>query len=142
MTISRAAGAGGRTLAADLAAALSWADPGGQPWYAWDHELVEKVSAAEHHIPPDAVEALEDAAHPWFAELLSGLSSADTPDEFRTYRRAALTTRALAHVGRAVLDGRGGVFVTTGVPGELHVRLLAPLSRHGAWPRPWRAAGC
>jgi cytidylate kinase len=126
VTISRQAGSGGKTLAKELALALTGLDPLGEAWSAWDHELVEKV-AAEHQIPESLVDALEDGAHPWFGDFLKSLSSAAHHDEAKIYRRFALAARTLAVAGRAVIVGRGGVFVTAGVEGGVHVRLVAPL---------------
>jgi hypothetical protein len=54
VTISRQAGAGGRTLAKALAERLTEIDPSDRPWAAWDGELVEKV-AAEQRIPVSSV---------------------------------------------------------------------------------------
>src|SRR5687767_1330894 len=59
ITISRQAGAGGRSLAKQLADRLNSIDPGELPWTTWDNELVEKV-ASEHYVSPSRVEALED----------------------------------------------------------------------------------
>jgi hypothetical protein len=42
VTISRQAGAGGRSFARGLAARLNELDPGGLPWTVWDNELVER----------------------------------------------------------------------------------------------------
>jgi len=43
------------------------------------------------------------------------------------YRQVAATIKAIARVGRAVIVGRGAVFVTRGMPGGVHIRLVAPL---------------
>lgn len=126
VTISRQAGSGGKTLAKELALALTGLEPPDQVWSAWDHELVEKV-AADHDIPEPLVDALEDGAHPWFGDFLKSLSSAPHHGEAKIYRRFALAARTLAAAGRAVIVGRGGVFVTAGIEGGVHVRLVAPL---------------
>ncbi|HEX8911793.1 MAG TPA: cytidylate kinase-like family protein [Humisphaera sp.] len=131
VTISREAGAGGRTLAYKLAALLDRLDPppAGQPrWAVWDHELVEKV-AAEAGIDAGVVEKLEVVRRPWLAELLSGLSAGGDPahpDELQVYRRVAAAIRGLARAGRAIVVGRGGAYVTRDLPGGVHVRLIAP----------------
>lgn len=127
VTISRQAGAGGRTLASDLVKALNARDAKHDtPWHVWDHELVEKVSA-EHQIPEEVIDTLEDTRHPWFSEFISGLSANGPHDDFKVYRRVAVTLRALALSGRGVIVGRGGVFITAGIPNGIHVRLVAPL---------------
>ena len=126
VTISRQAGAGGTSLGTELVKAINRLNPEADPWCAWDQELVDKV-AAEHHIRDEFIEAMEDAKRPWFLELIASLSSADRPSDFKVYRRVAMTIRALAHAGRAVIVGRGGVFITAGLPGGFHVRLVAPI---------------
>jgi cytidylate kinase len=130
VTISRQAGAGGLSLATELVNAINRLSPDAQPhpepWCAWDHDLVDKV-AAEHRIPNQFIEAMEDANHRWFSEFLASLSTSCDPSEFKVYRRVAMTIRALAQAGRAIIVGRGGVFITQGMPGGLHLRLVGPV---------------
>src|SRR5687768_9533551 len=57
VTVSRQAGAGGRTFAKLLVERLNALDGSERPWAVWDRELVEKV-AADHHIPEAVVEQL------------------------------------------------------------------------------------
>ena len=131
ITISRQAGAGGRTLAYALADHLSANDPAGRPWTVWDRELVEKV-ADEQHIPTSLVESLETGTthRSAFEDFLASLSARNDSaglDEFQVYRRVAATVRVLAHAGRAVIVGRGSVYATSDLPGGVHLRLVAPL---------------
>ncbi|MGA2500202.1 MAG: cytidylate kinase-like family protein [Tepidisphaeraceae bacterium] len=129
VTISRQAGAGGLTVAHKLVEQLNRRDPGEQPWTAWDRELVQKV-AEEHHIDQSLVDALEDRGPTWLEELLGGMRISETPEtasEFRVYWKTAATIRAIAQVGRCVIVGRGGVFVTANMPRGIHIRLVAPL---------------
>ena len=131
VTISRQAGAGGRTLARALAERLNEPAPADRHWAVWDRELVEKV-AAEEHIPADLVESLELQGPPRsaFLEFLASLSArndASDLDEFQVYRRVAHTVRGLARAGNAIIVGRGGVYATADLPGGIHVRLVAPL---------------
>lgn len=130
VTISRQPGAAGRSLGRRLVERLQEVDRAGQ-WSCWDQELVEKVSA-EHDIEKTIVQMLEDGRHTWLTDLLGNLSSSDVrqhPDELKVYRRVATTIRALADAGRAVIVGRGGVFLTAGMPGGIHLRLVSPLSQ-------------
>lgn len=126
ITISRQAGAGGKLLAQQLVETLNRHDP---PWSAWDQELIEKV-AFEHNIPCEDIAALEDDRRPWFLDFVNGLISrhASAGDESTVYARVAETVRALALAGRAVIVGRGGVYLTAGMEGGIHVRLVAPLA--------------
>lgn len=131
VTISRQAGAGGRTLARALAERLNEADPSDRPWAAWDGELVEKV-AAEQRIPVSLIESLdlEGPRRTMFQEFLESLLSQkpqNALDEFQVYRVVARTVRALARAGRSIVVGRGGVYATSDLRGGVHLRLVAPL---------------
>ena len=129
ITISRQAGAGGRSLAQGLVRRLNDAHPGILPWTVWDNELVHKV-AEENHLPENLVASIEDRRPSWLHEALSGIAFEDdpaNPDEFKVYRRVAVAIRALARMGRVILVGRGGAFVTRELPGGIHLRLVAPL---------------
>jgi hypothetical protein len=107
-----------------------------QPWSLWDDELVDKV-AAEHHVPASLVDTLEEQRPSWFGQFLASLPSLapggsggageTVSDEFRVYRRVAITIRALAEAGRVVIVGRGGAFITHTMPLGVHLRLVAPL---------------
>jgi hypothetical protein len=130
VTISRQAGAGGRTLARALVDRLNAIDPADHPWAVWDRQLVEKV-AEEQHIPQSLVESLE-SPRPWLEQFLAALSPRENPellDEFQVYRRVAATILGLTRAGRAVIVGRGGVYATSNLPGGIHVRLVAPLEK-------------
>jgi cytidylate kinase len=129
VTISRQAGARGRSLATQLAERLNEIDPGPLPWTVWDDELVERV-AKEHGLPHQRVAALEDERPSWLEEILGGLTITEgkTPaDELAVYRRVAATIRALAELGRVIIVGRGGAYVARDIPDGVHVRLVAPL---------------
>lgn len=132
ITISREPGAGARTLARRLADALNSSDVGqNHPWTLWDRELVEKV-ASDHNLSKELVASLEDERGSWLLDLLGGVAFSEAPEEARIYKRVAQTIRALAQVGRVVIVGRGGVFVTRDMPAGIHLRLTAP--------REWRIA--
>jgi cytidylate kinase len=127
VTISRQAGAGGRTCARELVNRLNEQCPGELPWTVWDNELVERV-AEENHLPPSRVAALEDVRPSWLETALGSLTVSGAPvDELTVFRRVAATIRALAEVGRVVIVGRGAAFVTADMPGGTHVRLVAPV---------------
>jgi cytidylate kinase len=131
VTISRQAGAGGRTFARKLVERLNDADPGPLPWTVWDNELVEKV-VAENHLPAAKVASLGDERpSSWIEQFLAGLAVGDPrdhADESTVFSRVALTIHALAEMGRVVIVGRGGAFITHDLPGGVHLRLVAPLA--------------
>jgi cytidylate kinase len=129
VTVSRQAGAGGRTFGRRLVERLNEIDPGQHPWAVWDRDLVERV-AREHHIPEAMVAHLESYHRTKFSEVLGALFPvSDMPDldENQLYRRVANTIRGVARAGRAVIVGRGGVYATRGMAGGVHVRLVAPV---------------
>lgn len=129
VTISRQAGAGGRSFGRALVDRLNAKFQNGPRWTLWDDELVQKV-AREHALAEAYVQALEDQPHGWFHDFLHGLPTGGNdrhPDEFKVYRRVASTIRALARAGRAVIVGRGGAFITADLAAGTHLRLVAPL---------------
>ena len=134
VTVSRQAGAGGRTFARSLAERLNSANPADRPWVVWDRELVTKV-AQEQLIPAELTERLERRHDSRFEQLVAPFLPRDDPSMFgeaEVYRRVAQTIRALARAGRAVVVGRGGAYATRDLPGGVHVRLVAPFERRVA----------
>jgi len=127
ITIARQAGAGGNTLKEKLVHRLNKLDRGNPPWTGYDRELVEKV-ADEHDLSTPLLETLDEQSHSYMDELLASfkLYGKSEPSELAVYRRVAKTIRALAQVGRAVIVGRGGVFITRDMPMGVHVQLVAP----------------
>lgn len=129
VTISRQAGAGGRSIARRIAERLNARDPADLLWSVWDNELVERV-AAEYQLPVSRVAALGETRPSWLEEALGSLTlTGSAGDELTVYRRVAATIRALAQIGRVIIVGRGGAFVTADMPGGVHLRLVAPLDR-------------
>jgi cytidylate kinase len=127
ITISREAGAGGRTLMRRLVDRLNELDPAGParpPWTGFDKELVEKV-AQDHKLHKTLVNLLGEQCHSWLYDVFAGLSSQTT--EIQVYRRVAETIRGLAQGGRVVTVGRGGVFITQNMPMGVHIQVVAPL---------------
>ncbi|MGN6369912.1 MAG: AAA family ATPase [Phycisphaerae bacterium] len=142
ITISRQAGAGGRTLARGLVERLnrlahtsvedSAVEP--SPWQGFDRELVERI-AQDHHLSTELIESLEYSSQSWLQELLTGFSLSDSAGagEVSIVRRMAQTIRALAQAGNVVLVGYGGVFITRDMPCGIHVRVVAPLELRVEW---------
>jgi hypothetical protein len=125
VTISRQVGIGLPSLPQSLAEALgeqSSRDPPG--WSVWDRELTEKV-AADYHLPLQKIEQVEQSGYSWLDTFVSGLVG--TPDDFAIVHRVRDAVRDLAAQGNVVLVGHGAVFMTSDMPGGVHVRLVAPL---------------
>jgi len=134
ITISRQAGAGGHSLAEVLVKRLNEEVAGDdRHWQSFDRELVEKV-AADHHISTQLIDSLEDSSHSWLTEFFTGMSMRDdaSPSEMKVFHKVCATVRALAQAGRVVLVGCGAGFISTGMPGGVHVRLVAPFERRVA----------
>ena len=143
VTIARQAGAGGNTLKDRLVQRLAAIDKAEPPWTGFDRELVEKV-AEEHNLSSPLLETLDEASYSYLNEMLSSftLHGKPEPGEPTVYRRVAKTIRALAYIGRVVIVGRGGVFLTQDMPTGVHVYLVAPFEqrvkmteRHRGIPR-------
>lgn len=124
VTVSRQPGAGGVPLAQRLAERLNEHAPG--DWSAWDQELVEKISA-EHHLDKGTIETVVERPHTWLDNLVMSISQTVTPSDLAVYKKVAATIRALATAGHAIIVGRGGQFITEGMAGGIHLRLIAPL---------------
>lgn len=127
VTVSRQPGAGAISFSHRLAERLNRDDPG--DWSAWDRELVEKVSA-EHGIAKGIIEMMPTRPHNWLDDLLQGISTSSNPPgvlEIRAYKQVVMTIRALATAGHAIIVGRGGNFITEGMPAAIRLRLIAPL---------------
>ena len=138
VTVSREPGAGGITFSHRLAERLNALTggrevaPGGPPaWSAWDRELVEKVSQ-ETGITRSVIEKIEERPHSWLDDFFQGFSQSGESlpaAEMQAYKRIAVTVRALATAGHAILVGQGAAFVTKGMAGGVHVRLVATLEQ-------------
>jgi cytidylate kinase len=130
VTISREAGAGAWSLAGRLARRLNEVQPGDPPWSSFDRELVERI-AEHHHLGEQLVDSLDEASHHWLSDFWSAVAVAgkpEKPSEATVVRQVAGAILALAQVGRVIIVGRGGVFITHHMPGGVHVRLIAPLA--------------
>jgi cytidylate kinase len=127
VTVARQPGAGAVTFSHRLAARLNREGEG--DWSAWDRELVERVSV-EHGIARDIIEMIPNRHRNWLEEFLQSLSASEIPpdlQELRAYKRVAMTIRALASAGHAIIVGMGGMYITQRMPAAIHIRLVAPL---------------
>lgn len=125
ITITRQAGAGGRSLADRLVERFN-ETVGDPPWRVYDRELIERV-ATDHGLPRWVIEGVAERTHSWLEDMASGLvfESPRPPDE-SVYRKVIATIRGLARTGHAVLIGRGAAFCTQDLPGGVHIQLVGP----------------
>jgi len=137
VTISREPGAGAIGVSHRFIELMNADAPDDQKWTCWDRELVEKV-AADHHLKAREIEGLEESDHSWIGNFFKSLSFADSgasPDEDVIYQKVKRTVEALASAGRVVIIGRGGVFITSHIPGGIHIRLVSPFKNRVTFVR-------
>jgi cytidylate kinase len=127
VTISREAGIDAGAVAHHLATKLGG---GGEPWLAFDRELIDHV-ALEHRLPADAVSARDEHDDSILEFAIHGLTTEAATGEAIPLKIAA-TVRGIAARGRAIIVGRGGQAILAEHVAAVHVRLVAP--------EPWRAA--
>lgn len=127
VTISREPGAGGHTLGREIIREVDRQPdaPWSRGWDLFDQKLC-------------AVLAQNAASAANFDSLIREEYSADLQqsvyemfvgraEEHEIQKRIVAVLRFLAHLGRVVLVGRGGMCVTRKFPRGLHIRLVAPL---------------
>lgn len=137
VTISRQCGARAIPIGQRLAQRLS--ATGGGPWALFDDNLVRQI-LADHDLPqrlarfmPEDVPSLVDDA---LCEIL-GVH----PSDWTLFQHTADTIYRLATLGRAIIVGRGGHKVTSGMPNVLNVRLVGALDRRVAHMQRNRGTG-
>ncbi|TBR18492.1 cytidylate kinase-like family protein [bacterium] len=123
VTISRQAGAGGRTMATAL---LDEFGRRGSPalagWQWADRDVCESLAADPRlHTSLEALldEHYRGRLEDYLAQVISGAAP-----QFKLHQALFATMRSLAAVGKVVLVGRAGVCATRGMPGGVHIRLV------------------
>jgi cytidylate kinase len=127
VTISRQSATGADSLPARLALRLNHDESG--DWSVWDHPLVEKVSA-ECGIAQRIIDLMIEQPDNWLQELADGYVIGQercNAQEFCVYKRVSIAIRGLATAGNAIIVGRGGMFVTHGMPNGIRIRVIAPM---------------
>lgn len=123
ITISRQAGAGGRSLAqALLTHFASHRDPLLSGWQRADREVCETL-AADPRLGVSMQALLDERFRGRLEDYLSQAISGSAP-QIKVHRALFSTMRSLAAVGRVILVGRGGFMATRGYLGGLHLRLV------------------
>jgi cytidylate kinase len=56
-------------------------------------------------------------------------------EQFSTYKRVFEVAKTLASIGKVIIIGRAGVFVTAQMPAGIHLRLVAEESKRVKWAR-------
>lgn len=123
VTISREAGAGGRSLAEALLAAFARRRrPELAGWQSADKEVCERLSR-DPRLKVSLTALLDERFRGAIEDALTTAFTGAAP-QFAVYRAVFRTERALAAVGRVILVGRGGALATRGLSGGVHVRLV------------------
>jgi cytidylate kinase len=126
VTISRQAGCGAVLVAEKLAHYLQQHSPAGDGrWTVFDRELMDKV-LADHNLPKYLAKFLPEDRASKIEDTLADIFGVHPPTE-KVVQQTAETMLQLAELGGAIIIGRAGNIVTAGMPGVLHVRLVAPL---------------
>ncbi|MGJ8652980.1 MAG: AAA family ATPase [Opitutaceae bacterium] len=123
VTISRQAGARGRSIAHELQKSLNAESPNAQTsWALFDENLVQKVledndlpAELEKFMPEDAVSELQGSIN----EILGR-----HPSLWALFEKTTRTIVRLSHLGRCIIVGRGGNLITHGLSNVLRVRLI------------------
>lgn len=110
-------------------------------WECISKEIVEEA-AAKLKLEPEKIRHFDAESKEALYEVLAAFST-----NYKSSRAIERTTRdiirSFARKGHVILIGRGGVAITQGWPGSLHVRLIAPrewrieeyASRHSLTPK-------
>lgn len=123
ITISRQYGCSAFDLGHSLAQRLQRLFPH-RDYHVYDRRTLE-VLAERDKVSADMMASLPEARRDAVSQWIDGLVASRT-DDIATFRQLVTTMCAIAALGGAIIVGRGGSVITRGVPGGLHVRLIAP----------------
>lgn len=125
ITISRASGARGRTIAATLVQRLValHSVPRHLPWTLFNQNLIQHV-IEEHGLPERTAEFFREDRAPEDIRSIIGEILGLHPGVYNTRVKTAETIRRLGEAGNTVIVGRGGNFITADIERSVHVRLV------------------
>lgn len=125
VTVSRQYGCEAMQFADALAEALARAEHvPTDHWPVYSRQIIEQL-CEEAPLAERLLDALDIRTRSGIEEFFETLVGR-APTDIELLRRLVHTLRALAHHGRCIMVGRGGALLTAGIPGGLHVRLIAP----------------
>ncbi|HEY3295162.1 MAG TPA: cytidylate kinase-like family protein [bacterium] len=125
ITLSRQYGCEAIALAEALMPRLAEAEGlSGERWQMYSRQILETM-ASQEHLSSRLIEALDVHTRSNIEEFFDTLLGKSPPD-IRVLKHLVRTERALASIGHCIIIGRGGVLLTAGLPGGMHVRLIAP----------------
>jgi cytidylate kinase len=126
VTVSRLAGAGGRTLATAILKRLNarTSDEWAQGWEVCDWQLclrIVKDPEMNASLESLLTEEYKKESKVFFKELLTGKCQ-----QYALNKRVLGIVRALALRGKSIIVGRAGSFATRDLTSGVHIRLVAP----------------
>jgi len=124
ITISRECCSGGSALAQLLARQLTASGPIGTNWSTFGGNVVNEMLHA-HHLPDDFARFLPEDRVPEVRATIGEIVGRH-PSLWDLVQKTNQTMRQLARDGYVIFVGRGANFATAGLPGGVHVRLVAP----------------
>ena len=135
ITISRAAGARGNTIAETLVGLLGEfrAIPRRYPWTVFNQNLIQQV-IDEHHLPQSTKEYFPEGKAAEIRSMVAELLGLH-PGVYNSAQKTEETIRRIAKAGNAIIVGRGGNIITADIAHSIHVRLVGSekfRSRHFA----------
>lgn len=128
VTISRQAGAGGLTVADDLAEYLQKHAPKPSvPWTVFDRNLVDVV-LKKLNLPARLAAALPEDRVSYVSDMVEELLGLHPPSD-ALIRQMSATILHLADMGNVILIGRGANVITAKLENVLHVRLVGSVEK-------------
>ncbi len=128
VTISRACGSGGRTIAQRLAEYLQAHTLEGEPaWRVLDRNLVEQV-LLDHDLPQRLARFMPEDRVSEVADVIDEVLGV-RPSSWTLVQQTAATILRLAKAGNVILVGRAANLVTWHLPQAFHVRLIGSLAK-------------
>jgi cytidylate kinase len=127
ITISRMAGAGGRTVAGRLAEYLQTTVPSHAAWTVFDRQLVGKV-LEDHHLSKRVAEYMPENHRSLLTDMFEELLGLH-PSDWTLVHQTAETILHLAEMGNVILVGRGANVITSKLLNTFHVRLVGSIEK-------------
>jgi cytidylate kinase len=125
ITISRMTGAGGRTVAGELAEYLQTRVPTHSNWVVFDRQLMERV-IEDHHLSRRVAKYEPEAHKPFIQDTMEEILGLH-PSTWTFVQQTAETILKLASMGCVILVGRAANVVTAKLDNAFHVRLVGSL---------------
>jgi len=125
VTISRQAGAGGHTLARQIIRSLEkkFTMDAANEWEVFDQKLcalLTESGVTKATFDSLITEEYQSEVRQFVNDLISG-----QPTQYKLFKRIFEVVRLLGSVGKVVIVGRAGAFVTRDLPHGIHIRLVA-----------------